>query len=51
MAPTASCVMPQKRLDLLQNLVMQQDRRQLEGEAAAGGDVPRSRLTFSRLPH
>jgi hypothetical protein len=51
MAPTASRVMPQLQLDLLQSFLMQQDRRRLEGAAAAGVVVPRSRLGFSLLQH
>jgi hypothetical protein len=51
MAPTASRVMPQQRLDLLQNFLMQQDRRRHESAAAAGVVVPRSTLAFSQLPH
>jgi hypothetical protein len=51
MAPmaTASHVMPQQRLDLLQNFSTQHNRRRLEGAAAAGVVVPRSKLEFSQL--
>jgi hypothetical protein len=51
MAPTASHVMPQQRLDLLQEYLMLQDKRRLEAAAAAGGVVPRSMLAFGQLPH
>jgi hypothetical protein len=48
---TASLVMPQQPLHLLQEYLMLQDRRQLEAAAAAGGVVPRSMLAFGQLPH
>jgi hypothetical protein len=51
LAPTASHVMPQQRLDLLQEYLMLQDRRRLEAAAASGGVVPRSMLAFGQLPH
>jgi hypothetical protein len=51
MANTASLVMPQQPLHLLQEYLMLQDRRRLEAEAAAGGVVPRSMLALGQLPH